>query len=74
MAVDKIYAKIRNLKYRYIKDGTLFPDEVDQYEPFVIREAINNCIAHQDYTKGGCIILSRGVLMMSTTKSSSLNI
>ena len=55
LAVDKIYAKIRNLKYRYLKDGTLFPDEVDQYEPFVIREAINNCIAHQDYSKGGRI-------------------
>lgn len=55
LAVDKIYTKIRNLKYRYIKDGTLFPDEVDRYEPFVIREAINNCIAHQDYTKGGRI-------------------
>ena len=55
LAVDKVYAKIRNLKYRYIKDGTLFPEEIDQYEPFVIREAINNCIAHQDYTKGGRI-------------------
>ena len=55
LAVDKIYAKIRNLKYRYIKDGTLFPDEVGQYEPFTIREAINNCIAHQDYTKHGRI-------------------
>ncbi len=55
LAVDKIYAKIRNLKYRYIKDGTLFPEEVLQYEPYVIREAINNCIAHQDYTKGGRI-------------------
>ncbi len=55
LAVDNVYAKIRNLKYRYIKDGTLFPEEIDQYEPFVIREAINNCIAHQDYTKGGRI-------------------
>jgi len=55
LAVDRIYAKIRNLKYRYIKDGTLFPDEIDQYEPFVIREAVNNCIAHQDYTRGGRI-------------------
>lgn len=55
LAVDKIYSKIRNLKYRYLKDGTLFPDEVDQYEPFVVREAINNCIAHQDYTRGGRI-------------------
>lgn len=50
LAVDKIYAKIRNLRYRYIKGNTLFPDEVDRYEPFVIREPINNCIAHQDYT------------------------
>ena len=55
LAVDNIYSKIRNLKYRYMKDGTLFPDEVDQYEPFIIREAINNCIAHQDYAKGGRI-------------------
>ncbi len=54
-AVDKIYAKIRNLKYRYLKEGTLFPEEVDQYEPFSIREAINNCIAHQDYTRQGMI-------------------
>ena len=54
-AVDKIYAKIRNLKYRYIKEGTLFPEEVNQYEPYTIREALNNCIAHQDYTKHGRI-------------------
>ena len=53
LAVDKIYEKIRKLTYRYIKEGTLFPDEVPQYEPYLIREAINNCIAHQDYSKGG---------------------
>lgn len=55
LAVDKVFAKIRNLKYRYLKDGTLFPEEVDQYEPFSIREALNNCIAHQDYTCAGRI-------------------
>jgi ATP-dependent DNA helicase RecG len=55
LAVDKVYSKIRNIKYRYIKDGTLFPDEVGQYEPYIIREALNNCIAHQDYTKHGRI-------------------
>lgn len=53
--VDEVYKKIRNLKYRYIRDNSLFPEEVDQYEPYVIREAINNCIAHQDYTNGGRI-------------------
>jgi len=53
--VDNLFAKIRNLKYRYLKDETLFPEEVLQYEPYVIREAIHNCIAHQDYNLGGRI-------------------
>jgi len=53
--VDIVYTKIRNLKYRYLQEGTLFPDEVDQYDPYIIREALNNCIAHQDYTLGGRI-------------------
>lgn len=57
LEVENVKTKIRNLKYRYIKDGTLFPDEVDQYDPYIIREALNNCIAHQDYTLGGKINL-----------------
>lgn len=55
LEVENVKSKIRNLKYRYIKDGTLFPDEVDQYDPYILREALNNCIAHQDYTLGGKI-------------------
>lgn len=55
LEVENLYAKIRNLKYRYLKSGTFFPDEVDQFEPYIIREALNNCIAHQDYTLGGKI-------------------
>lgn len=52
---DQIFRKIRNLKYRYMAEGTLFPEEVDQYDPFVIREPLNNAIAHQDYQLGGKI-------------------
>ena len=55
LAIDKVYDKIRNLKYRYLPTGTLFPNELPRYEPFNIREAINNCVAHNDYTKGGFI-------------------
>lgn len=51
LAVDEVYKKIRNLKYRYLREGTLFPDEILRYDPFVIREPLNNAIAHQDYTK-----------------------
>lgn len=55
LSIDQLYAKIRNLKYRYMHEGSLFPDEVFTYEPAVIREALNNCIAHQDYLLGGKI-------------------
>ena len=55
MAIDRVFNKIRNLKYRYLPHGTLFPNELLQYEPFNIREALNNCVAHNDYTKGSFI-------------------
>ncbi len=48
-SVDAVFSKIRNLKYRYLKNDQLFPMEVTKYEPWVIREALHNCIAHQDY-------------------------
>ena len=55
LTVDEVFKKIRNLKYRYLRQGTLFPDEVLRYEPFNIRESLNNAIAHQDYSKGARI-------------------
>lgn len=57
LAIDNLYAKIRNLKYRYIKDETLFPEETDMYDSYVLREALNNCIAHQDYSHGGKVLV-----------------
>lgn len=57
LSLDKVYGKIRNLKYRYLKEWSLFPEEVAKFEPYIIREALNNCIAHQDYTLWGKIIL-----------------
>ncbi len=56
LAVDKTYAKIRNEKYRYIAgQQTLFPDEVEQYDPDVVKEILNNCIAHSNYQLRGKI-------------------
>jgi ATP-dependent DNA helicase RecG len=55
LTVDEVYKSIRNLKYVYLRDGTLFPDEFLRYEPFNIREPLHNAIAHQDYTKGSYI-------------------
>lgn len=47
--VDRLLARIRNLTVRTLPGGTLFPTEITQYDPWVIREALHNCIAHQDY-------------------------
>lgn len=46
---DAVLKKIRNLNYRYMPENTLFPLEMRQYDINVIREALHNCIAHQDY-------------------------
>lgn len=50
MSVDKLLSQIRNITFRYLPDNTLFPDEVMKYDNYVIREALHNCIAHQDYS------------------------
>lgn len=56
LAIDKVYAKIRNERYRYIAaQQTLFPEEVDQYDPNLIKEILNNCLAHSDYRLRGRI-------------------
>ena len=49
LAVSKVYAKVRNLTLRTIPPGTLFPMEINQYDEWVFREALHNCIAHQNY-------------------------
>lgn len=70
LSVQSVYTQIRNLNYRYLQEGSIFPEEVSQFEPYIIREALNNCIAHQDYTMGGKInVVERedGVLIFSNS-------
>ena len=57
LATDKIYGKIRNFKYLIMDPEltSLVPDNLDTYDPFIIREALNNAIAHQDYGCHGMI-------------------
>lgn len=57
ISAQQVFNKIRNITYRYMQEGSLFPDEVLQYDPYLIRESLNNCIAHQDYTMGGKIVV-----------------
>lgn len=52
---SEVFSRIRNLTYRYMKDTSLFPTEIKMYDSYVIREALHNCIAHQDYSMQGRI-------------------
>lgn len=53
LASERVFSQIRNLTIEEMPDGTLFPTAVQQYDGWVIREALHNCIAHQEYPLGG---------------------
>lgn len=56
--INKVYQKIRNVKYKILPENILIPIELDKYEQWVILEALNNCIAHQDYSLRSRIIVT----------------
>ena len=57
--VDQVFAKVRNLVYRYMPNQlSLFPMETQQYDTWLLRELLNNCIAHSNYQLGGRIYIN----------------
>lgn len=57
--VDQVSAKIRNLTYRYMPNQlSLFPKETQQYDAWLLRELLNNCIAHSNHQLGGRIYVN----------------
>ena len=58
LSADQIFAKIRNLTYRYMtRQMSLFPEETE-YDSWMLRELIHNCIAHSNYQLGGRIYIN----------------
>lgn len=56
---DRILSKIRNLTYRYMPNQlSLFPHETQQYDNWLLRELLNNCMAHTNYQLGGRIYIN----------------
>jgi len=54
--VDRVYAKVRNLTYRYIPNRkSLQTYDILKYDTNLQRELLYNSIAHMDYTQGGRI-------------------
>lgn len=56
---DQVFSKIRNLTYRYLPNQlSLFPKQTEQYDQWLLRELLNNCIAHANYQLGGRIYIN----------------
>lgn len=55
LATNDLAQRIRNTNYQFMRDLTLFPAQVLQYDAWVLRELLHNCIAHEDYRLNGRI-------------------
>lgn len=61
VSINQVLNRIRNVKYKFFPDNQLLSVEVNKYEPKVILEALNNCIAHQDYSFNSRIIINEQI-------------
>ena len=61
LATTRLYSRIRNVQVRMVVKGTLMQIEVPKYSDKMVLEALHNCIAHQDYTCNGRIIVTEYV-------------
>jgi ATP-dependent DNA helicase RecG len=59
LEVERVYLKIRTDIIKTFPDGSLFPDHdvIDKYDKEACLEAINNCIAHNDYFESKIIAI-----------------
>jgi len=58
VTVNDVLQRIRNVKYKFFPDNKLYSVDVNKYNTEVILEALNNCIAHQDYSRNARILLT----------------
>ena len=69
--VSNVLQRIRNIRYKIFPDNQLIATEVLKYEPRVILEALNNCIAHQDYHLNSRIIVTEKTEKLIFTNAGS---
>ncbi len=57
LATTQLYQRIRNIQLRLLPQDELLPIEVSKYDQKIVLEALHNCIAHQDYTRNGRVVV-----------------
>jgi ATP-dependent DNA helicase RecG len=54
----QLYQRIRNIQLRILPQDELLPVEVPKYDQKIVLEALHNCIAHQDYSRSGRVVVT----------------
>ena len=57
LGTTHLYRKIRNIQLRVLPEDSLLQVEVAKYDQKILLEALHNCIAHQDYTRCGRVLV-----------------
>ena len=57
LTTTQLYQRIRNIQLRLLPQDELLPIEVAKYDQKIVLEALHNCIAHQDYTRNGRVVV-----------------
>lgn len=58
MSTPQLYQRIRNIQLRLLPQDELLPIEVSKYDQKIVLEALHNCLAHQDYTRYGRVVVT----------------
>src|SRR5574340_39379 len=58
LSTTRLYQRIRNIQLRILPQDELIPVEVSKYDQKIMLEALHNCIAHQDYTRNGRVVVT----------------
>lgn len=67
----RVLQNIRNVKYNFFPDNELLATTVNKYDTRTILEALNNCIAHQDYSLNSRIIVTEKIDKLIFTNAGS---
>ena len=60
LSIDALIARIRIIEINILPPREVAPLNLPNYDDWVLREALHNCVAHQDYTQGGRILVTEG--------------
>lgn len=53
-----LYQRIRNIQIRILPANQLIAVEIAKYDQKIVLEALHNCIAHQDYSRNGRVLIT----------------